>query len=385
MSSPFRIAIISITVMKKLNVLYICNDFESLEGGSLSLLYLVDSVKKWVNPVFLVSREGVVSRKIRDLGYECIIHRFAYMWHFQRLNFYHRIKIWIYDQLNLIGIWKDLKGRHIDIVHSNSSINVIGVNLAKLLKAKHVWHVREYFDLDFHVDVLCGLPELNRKLNTADARIAITQGIKVHRSLKEENTFVIWDAVRHSSDVTPILPKDKYFLFCSARLTINKGAVFAVECFAKSKLKDKGYRLKMIGKVVDGDTLQKIKDIAIRYKCVDSIDLLGYQTNVRPYFEKATAFMMCSIFEGLGRVTVESMFYGCPVIGRNTGGTAEIVKPGISGYLFDNEDECIELMRKVISEDSTALAESAQRYAVANFSTEHYGPEVMKVYWKVMS
>lgn len=368
----------------KINVLYICNDGVRIEGSALSLLYLVESVKEWVNPIFLVSCEGDVSHKIRELGYTCIINRFAFMWLNSKFNNYYRLKLYIRDLIDARVLKHKLNGVKIDIVHSNSSINVIGMVLSKMLHAKHVWHVREFFDLDFQLDVLGGLPSLNRKLNTADARIAITQKIKEVRGLKDENTFVYWDAVRRSSDVTPIAAKEKYFLFCSAHLSLTKGAVFAVDCFAKSGLMAQGYHLKMIGSTDNTVVMNKIIDTANKYNCLNSIEFLGYQKDIQPYFQHATAFLMCSIFEALGRVTVESMFYGCPVIGRNTGGTAEIVKPGISGYLFNNDEECIELMKRIAEEDQTILEKSAQQYAVNNFSTECYGPEIMKVYHTVL-
>ena len=38
---------------------------------------------------------------------------------------------------------------------------------------------------------------------------------------------------------------------------------------------------------------------------------------------KALALFVPSSFEGFGFITVEAMFCGCLVIGRNTGGTKE--------------------------------------------------------------
>ena len=49
--------------------------------------------------------------------------------------------------------------------------------------------------------------------------------------------------------------------------------------------------------------------------------------------------LMCSRCEGFGRVTVEAMQRGIPVIGLNTGGTSELVKDGFNGYLFNSIQE----------------------------------------------
>ena len=42
---------------------------------------------------------------------------------------------------------------------------------------------------------------------------------------------------------------------------------------------------------------------------------------------------MCSQCEAFGRVTVEAMRAGLPVCGTNSGGTPEIIDPGVNGLL----------------------------------------------------
>jgi glycosyltransferase involved in cell wall biosynthesis len=42
---------------------------------------------------------------------------------------------------------------------------------------------------------------------------------------------------------------------------------------------------------------------------------------------------MCSQCEAFGRVTVEAMRAGLPVCGTNSGGTPEIIEPGVAGLL----------------------------------------------------
>lgn len=43
---------------------------------------------------------------------------------------------------------------------------------------------------------------------------------------------------------------------------------------------------------------------------------------------------MTSVNEGLGRVTIEAMFYGCLVVARHTGGTLEFLKMDIMVYIL---------------------------------------------------
>ena len=101
--------------------------------------------------------------------------------------------------------------------------------------------------------------------------------------------------------------------------------------------------------------------------------------------EKATAFLMCSENEGLGRVSIEAMFYGCLVLGRNSGGTKEFVINNKTGYLFNTIEECSSLMQKILLEDTSIIIKQAQDFARQNFSIENYGTKIMRVYQSVLT
>ena len=94
----------------------------------------------------------------------------------------------------------------------------------------------------------------------------------------------------------------------------------------------------------------------------------------------AAAFLMCSENEGLGRVSIEAMFYGCLVIGRNSGGTKEFVLDNRTGYLFNTIEECASIMQKAVMSDNKQIILDAQNFACNNFSIEDYGAKIMKVY-----
>lgn len=73
----------------------------------------------------------------------------------------------------------------------------------------------------------------------------------------------------------------------------------------------------------------------------------------------------------MGRVTIEAMFYGCPVIGYNGGGTKEIVQDGVDGFLFENVCECASLMEKMVeNRDISKIVLQAQKKAKELFSEE---------------
>ena len=378
-----------------IKVLYICPD-PTLGGSTQSLLDLIESVKDSVIPIVLFLREDSAFRAFRDRGIECIacpyvrLHFFAQnsTWkeilrHPRRIRF---IQLPYLESKCVRFVKKYLGNRSIDIVHSNYSSILIGYELAKALKAKHVWHIREFLEKGVHVPnrPYGGYAFLKTLINKADARIVISHQAEAHWGFKPENTWVILDAVAKASECCYNPEKKPYLLFCSYHITKAKGALLAVDAYGKSGLSKVGIKLTFMGQCEE-EMHVEIMEIAMSHGCGDSIVFLPCQEQVKPFFSEAKAFIMASTNEGLGRVTAEAMFYGCPVIAKDSGGTKDLVKDQVTGYLFQTAEECAALMRQVCLQPQEALIRRAQEFVVNNLSTEVYGPRVTQVYESVLS
>ena len=141
----------------------------------------------------------------------------------------------------------------------------------------------------------------------------------------------------------------------------------------------KGYTLELIGNCEE-KYKESLNETARKYGVLNSIAFIPCQADVKPYFSKATAFIMASEYEAFGRVTAEAMFFGCPIIARATGGSLDIIKNGETGYLFTTMDECAELIRKVCKEEQSAIIRNAQRFAIENLTQEAYPIKIQEVY-----
>lgn len=378
-------------IQNKPTILYLCID-PTLGGSTQSLLDLIRSVREQVNPIVLVPQQGLAYDTFIKEEIECYAYPFIKLYALQENRIidvlrypwrWHVIKKLRFDYGCLKFVKKILNGRKIDIVHSNTSPNDVGVLLAKSLKAKHVWHVREYCDLDFHFEIYKGISRLRELINSADARIAISIALKTHWQLKEANTWVINNAIRSKNDVIYLPKKDKYLLFCSYNLTESKGTRTAIKAFAKSGIAKEGYILKLMGNC--SETYENsLRKTMVEFGVENVVEFVPCQPNIKPFFAHASAYIMASDCEGLGRVTAEAMFYGCPVIARASGGTLDMVKDGKTGYLFHTIDECAELIKKC-TENQEKIILQAQQFAIEYLSQEVYGPKIMEVYESVLN
>ena len=108
--------------------------------------------------------------------------------------------------------------------------------------------------------------------------------------------------------------------------------------------------------------------------------VVGHVRDAKELMRKAVALLMCSWHEAYGRVTVEAMMNDCVVIGRNSGGTSELIEHEETGFLFDSNSELEALMEKVLDMDTTIIRDKAREKAIHSFTEEVYGEQLKKVY-----
>ena len=87
---------------------------------------------------------------------------------------------------------------------------------------------------------------------------------------------------------------------------------------------------------------------------------LGFVEDVRPLLSLADVFVLPSFGEHFGRVVVEAMAMGKPVVATNAGGVPEIVSDGETGVL-------------VASADADAMAQAVQSFLVLPERARQYG------------
>lgn len=367
-----------------MKVLYINNEDRVIGGATLSLENLLHAVKDSVDARIVVRAEGTVSQYLRDAGF--IVHVIP----FQRATFNGGIlkrvgrfvPHWINvraGRIRFVGKIRKTLGEWIpDIVHSNSGTIDVGLHLAKALGIPHVWHLREFMDLDFDQHPFPSWKSWRRELSRSDAVIAVSSGIYRHHKL-EQHPGAMWinDAVRPASFRKLLTPKEKYFVFCASIYSEAKMPDVAVRAFRDSGVWKDGYRLRLVGNCPT-ELRKQLCEVA--GEAAPMLEFPGFAADVSEHMLHASAFLMTSRCEGLGRVTIEAMFCGCPVIARRSGGTLDILDDGKTGFLFTTEMECASLIRQLAAATPMDVVEAAADRAVEAFSEEAYGNKILNIY-----
>lgn len=274
-----------------------------------------------------------------------------------------------------------------DIIHTNIGPVHIGLKVAKKLKVKHVWHIREYQDLDFGMHTFPSKTKFKKCLNdSANHNIVITHDIYKHFSLSDHNSVVIYDGVLKKEQVQYTDQKKDYFLFVG-RLEEAKGIRLLLEVFITFAQSNSKYKLLIAGTGQEY-YFSLLKRMIEKSGLGDRIIFLGFRTDVCQLMAEATALLVPSRSEGFGFITVEAMFNGCLVFGYNSGGTREILGKNFNSSLFSNKDELLNLMQELARRGieyyyPTIL--SAQKQAIDMYSEEENAEKVYSYYNKVLN
>lgn len=380
-------------MLKKPRILYItCNSF--LWGDNRALLNILDGViLNGITPMVVIGTRGNLCKELdkRKISYQIIKNYFAIYPPLRSLKniflFFPRlVRTLLYNKIAEREIIKLACNFNPDIIHSNVGPIHIGFQIAKFLRIPHIWHIREYQDLDFRITPLFSMNGFIKKVKFANNyNIAISKGIFKHFSMNN-NSKIIFDGVLSKDEVRFNAQKENYFLF-TGRLSEGKGVDNLIDAFTEFSRFD--YKTNLF--IVGSGTLEyekKLKQKVSNLNLEDRILFLGFRTDVFDLMAKATALIVPSHFEGFGFITAEAMFNGCLVIGNNTGGTKEILEEEHLGILYSGHDELVATMKMVIEdgiEEYFLMIEKAQKMAVTIYSKEQNTKEIYQFYQDILN
>lgn len=279
------------------------------------------------------------------------------------------------------GLCSIVEQYHPDIIHTNVGVNHEGYDVAKLYGIPHVWHLREYQDSDFDMHFYPSKEFFCQRLKDPYV-ITITKDILHHFGLKEDEKHrVIYNGIMSENDTHYIENKERYFL-CASRIDPSKGHVDVIKAFSSVHQSHPDYRLRILGFGSEG-YLSELKLLAKQLGCADAIDWVGYTEEVSEHMQHATALIVASKFEGFGRMTAEAFFNGCMVIGRNTGGTKEIMDQTGGIPFMGGPEKLAKKMEQVIimtNEEYKDIVLKGQKKAAKTFSIEQNIDHIFNLY-----
>lgn len=380
---------------RKIRILYLAHEDRMQGGANRSLLALIEGVQNWVEPIVVTPHQAEIYSAFSKANIRCLVLPIPQQTQPGSEPFWLRlmkyplriIKKKIEKHLLLRGLRQVFPNPNmIDIVHSNTAVIAIGMDVARMLGAKHVWHLREFIDLDHGFKLMGTWKQMRRAVSKSDATISISQSVQKH-FLKTPQKFdvCIYNAVVPSWEggiIPSVNEREKAFLFVGA-LNESKGIEVALRAFFQFYKTHLDWKLYVVGRGLRSYE-EKLKIMCEESGCSNAVYFKGFQDDTSLYYLRSRAFLMCSRMEALGRTTIEAMNFGCVPIGRATGGTKELILHMKTGFLYQTFEELIQTMDYIASSSCDSIQQNAHYFVQQLFTPNIYGVSIMKLYRKLL-
>lgn len=366
--------------------------YSKLYGANRSLLNLLDGLLSYgVSPLVIAPQEGDLNVALRKRGVPCIVYPF-HSWSrvktVSAAKWYSEALCRLWENIKIVHkIVKELEPLEINLIYSNSSVISLGAMLAFRMKKKHVWRLREFGDLDYGLSFDWGKNLSRLFIKKADLQICVSQAVNKHffRSKIPSSCHVVYNGVANIATmkkvqrekVVPKWNKKKFTFAIVGLLHPSKGQETAIKALNLLKESQPQIRLILAG---DGDN--RLEDLVSELDLVGHVQFLGYVEDPFVVYQGCDAVLMCSRNEAMGRVTVEAMASGKPVIGFNSAGTAELIDHGVNGLLYNGDEHELARCMQNLAENplwAQEMGGNALNIAKEKYSIELCTDKIMRL------
>src|SRR3989344_6102230 len=137
---------------------------------------------------------------------------------------------------------------------------------------------------------------------------------------------------------SPLLAKEreenkKIYILTVARLEKEKDLETAIRVFAKLKINSE---FVIVG---DGSQRRSLELLAKSLEVGDKVKFVGWQDDLREFYQNADIYISTSLYEGYGMAVVEAASYGLPLVISDAGIAHEIFEDKIGAFICKPKDK----------------------------------------------
>ena len=250
----------------------------------------------------------------------------------------------------------------VDVVHTNTAVMPAPAIAAWMTRRRHLWHLREFFSefrgaWKYYQRYIWRLSERIITISDAvrdqfDVELR-SKCITVYNSLGPGAADIDLEAARRfrESVGNPAL-----LIGMIGRIKwVRKGQEVLIKAAALLAEQYPEARYVVVGSVSSGneDHLVRLKELIAEVGLSERVVFTGDIKNPRDVYAAFDVTVVPSVLpEPFGRVVMESMAAGTPVVGSRCGGIPEQISDGVTGLLFEpgNERELAAALQKLMSD-----------------------------------
>ncbi len=367
----------------KAKILFAAHDSKIEGGANRSLISIVEGLIKTdkYDISFLVPKaQGALVDYLNDRGIKYFVY--PYSWQLvsraPKRRLLKRFKLlYLFLKDAAVGFLASLrlKKEGFDLIYTNTRVIYIGNFIDFFLKIPHIIHSREFIKEVMNRRAIFFSEKFLNKTTTRFIFISRSM-LNVYDEIDREKVTVIYNGIKApESKVGGNNDDNKINLLLTGRFGRVKGQLTAVKALSvlRKEYNTDAY-LYLAGSGGEKDYNAEVEGLIDSLNLKEKVFLLGEVKNMEELRKNMTIELVCSEFEAFGRVTIEAMFSGLPVVGADAPATNEIIKNGKTGFLYDvkKPEALAEKIYMMVSnpEKTAEMADCAFKTACEMYSEE---------------
>lgn len=377
-----------------------------LYGAERSLLELLKGLDRGrFCPIVVLPQNGPLKGAIENLAIPVKIVPSLTAWLTRRRGIQkllHNIAVIPFILRSVWELLKIIKQHKICIIHTNSLVMIDGAIAARLMRLPHIWHAREILDNQSpHNFILGPCVALAIISRLSHQIIAISKVVEnsFNQCKSTSKVRVIYNpsgphqswSLSHTNDfrLKFNIPNDVSLVAQIANVTPVKGCEDFVQAVVHVCQAMPDTRFLLVGGTPYPD-YQRIITSLIKYHGLQNHFILtGFRQDILDIYAAIDLLVLPSHYEPFGRVLIEAMAAGKPVIGTRVGGIPEIIDDGVTGLLVPphSPEELAQAIIKILQDPEMArrMGEAGRKRAQELFSVERYVAEIEKIYEELLT
>lgn len=357
-------------------------------GADRSFIETLEVLKeRGVECFVLLPHDGELSSELSIRGIPCCVIPYKWWIRDQKAALWNRFRRTVLHLVKAVPVAAKIRQWNCNVIYTNTTSICVGAFAAALLRLPHVWHIREFVYED-HGQVFDLGENLSLKLMDKLSSVCIVNSKAVAQKYQQfitpSKVKVIYQAVSVNLGNPSLImtPTANFNCLVVGRLGEGKRQEDAIRAVGVLVQMGIAVKLDVVGKG-DQKYEQYLRAIVKENKLEEYVTFVGYVENPFPLMQSADVLLVCSRCEAFGRVTVEGMRAGKPVIGTKSGGTEELIQDGFNGFLYPVGDykDLAQKIRHLYEHPAEAkqMGENGQLWAAKHFTQAVYGAEISKL------
>ncbi|MGA2159070.1 MAG: FkbM family methyltransferase [Dehalococcoidia bacterium] len=372
---------------KSLNISFFSHS-SNLVGAERSLLELIrELIEDHGTLVSVISPdEGPLNAELRKLGAAVIIAGYCSWYDLKTVPYPSDTTLKI-SVSSLMNILVDILGKiNPDILVTNTLAIPWGALAATMLSKPHAWFIREIGPQESTYNYYVPFEHM-LTIVSATSNVIFTNSNVVKSSMFAETNNVI-PAYTHFEIPLEEMKAGGGEIFSrtdSTKLMVVgtvmelKGQIDAVLAVKELVRRGKDVELAVVGPMAQ-DYAGTLNDVIHKANLHGQIKMPGWTDKPFWAMNQADIILVCSRFESFGRAAAEAMLLGKPVIGSNNTGTAELIRDGFNGLLYETGDH-LQLADRIEylidhKEKIEEFGHNGRVYAEKTFSKQNFGDKI---------